>query len=129
MVIVGVGSSVAKFSPNSEIEADELVGVLNGAENEAVGASNVNEDNFVPISVETVKPTSTEEPYPAPIAQDSAELLSHAVVAQLNVLICIDGVRSEFAKFRPVTVMLSPAVDAPFFGRTELRIGESYVKT
>jgi hypothetical protein len=129
IAMVGVESEVAKFSPNMLIEAVAVVGVLNGAENVTDGESNVNDESCVPIRVDTVKPTSIDEPYPSAMAHEIAELLSHAVVAHATELTAIEGVVSDSAKFKPVTVMLRPAVDAPFIGRSALMTGESYVKT
>jgi hypothetical protein len=129
IAMLGVGSDVAKFSPKMLIEADAVVGALNGAENVTAGESNVKDESCVPIKVATVRPTSIDAPYPLAMAQEMAELLSHAVVAHATELTAMDGVVSDSANCRPVTVILSPAVDAPFLGRIALKIGESYVKT
>jgi hypothetical protein len=126
--IVGVASINAKFSPIKETEAPEVVGVLVGFAYVATGASNVKDDNCVPIRLATVRLSSTLEPYPAPIAHDRAVLEVQVDVAHWKVLICTETVWSECAKLRPLTVTLSPAVTPPFNGRIELKTGESYVK-
>ena len=62
IVIDGVGSAVAKFSPISEIDAPSVLGVFIGLAQVTIGESKVNDASCVPTSVEIERLTSTDLP-------------------------------------------------------------------
>ena len=74
----------------------------------------MNDEALVPIRVDTVTPTSTDEPYPEATSHDSAVFDCHVVFVHGFALIDMVGVVSYVAKLRPLTVIISPAVEAPF---------------